>query len=104
MRLRVERKTSKSMLFAAVVPQESASGPGKTTRKSLTVDLASGGTVEISMDVDLLRLDKPDREFVLDLIDKIHAYRDDRQRAKKRDAELDNNQPVTFHGDQEAPF
>jgi hypothetical protein len=39
-----------------------------------TVQLLSGGTVILAVDVNLIRLSPKDREFVLDLIDKVNSY------------------------------
>jgi hypothetical protein len=44
--------------------------PGDMT----TVQLLSGGTVILAVDVNLIRLSPKDREFVLDLIDKVNSY------------------------------
>ena len=101
-----ELNASKGPEPAPSLPQESASEAGTPTsaKRPLTVDLASGGTVEIGGDVDLLRLDKADREFVFDLIDKVRAYRDDRQRERRCDVEPDDDREPAFRGDEEVPF
>lgn len=40
-----------------------------------TLKLNSGGSVDISLDVDLFSLSKSDREFVMDLIDRFSEYK-----------------------------
>jgi hypothetical protein len=56
-------------------PKEDLSPPpppnGSTTR---SVTLGSGGTVTMSVSVDLFRLSDADRRFVLDLVDKMKNY------------------------------
>jgi hypothetical protein len=75
-----------------------------SSKKSLTLDLASGGLVELSVDGDLLRFDKADREFVFDLVDRIRAYREDRERQKKREGQHDDDRPVAYRDGSEVPF
>jgi hypothetical protein len=79
-------------------------GGGASSRKSLLIELASGGLVEISVDIDPLRLDKEDRIFVFDLIDRARSYRDDREREKKRESQENDDRPATYRGDTEVPF
>ena len=40
-----------------------------------TLKLSSGGAVNIALDVDLFTLSRSDREFVIDLVDRITEYR-----------------------------
>jgi len=76
MKLAVEMKSYKALELVTSAPQESESrAVAASTKKSLTVDLAGAVTVETSIDVDLLRLNKNDREFVFDLIDKVRPTR-----------------------------
>ena len=42
------------------------------------VELISGGSVTLSIDVDLFRLSKEDREFVLSLVDSMRSYSQDK--------------------------
>ncbi|MCY3887941.1 MAG: hypothetical protein OXG19_09635 [Chloroflexi bacterium] len=51
---------------------DGGNGPGPAMEKSITLD--SGGTVSMSVTVDLFTLSEPDRKFVLDLVDKLKAY------------------------------
>lgn len=106
MKLPVEMNTSKGVDPGPSGLPESASEAAEptSTKKSLAVYLVSGGTIEISVDVDLLRLDKADREFLFDLIDKVRAYHDHRQREKKRDVESNDDLELIRRGDQEVPF
>ncbi|MBT1605309.1 DUF5343 domain-containing protein [Curtobacterium flaccumfaciens] len=43
-----------------------------------SLQLDSGGSVDITLDVDLFALSKSDRDFVMDLIDRITSYRANR--------------------------
>jgi hypothetical protein len=102
MNLPVDLNASKGLEPGSVL-QESAPMPD-VAKKTLTVGLASGGAVEISVDVDLLRLDKGDREFVFDLIDRARGYRHDGQCQKERDAEHPGEPVPILRGDEEVPF
>lgn len=50
---------------------------------SHTLELQSGGSVHVSLDVDLFTLSKQDRDFVMDLIDRVTSYRTDRPGAPR---------------------
>jgi len=104
--LPVELNTAKSTQSDSSGEQasNSAERAPASARKPLTLYLASGGSVEISVNVDLLRLSKPDREFVMDLIDKVRAYRDDGERERNREARLGDEPDVVRRGDQEEAF
>jgi hypothetical protein len=105
MNLPVELNTARGTPFGLGVMQESTPVAGPTSSKrSLTLDLASGGIVELSVDVDLLRLGKEDREFVFDLVDRIRSYRDGRQREKDLELKSNDDWDVTLRGDDEVPF
>jgi hypothetical protein len=65
-------------------------------KKSLSVELRSGGSIEFIADIDPLRLDREDREFVFDLVDRLKGYRDTARRE-------DHPQSV-WAGDEEVPF
>ncbi len=103
MDIRVDLNTLKVATPATGVVQESQSVTGPT-RNSLTVPLASGGSVGITVDVDVMQLDSTDREFVFGLIDKVRAYQGDRQRQKMRDLDLREDEQVILRGDEEVPF
>ncbi len=46
----------------------------KPREVSYTVALRSGGTITLSIPANLFHLDKTDRDFVFDLVDKMRAY------------------------------
>ncbi|RPE77588.1 MULTISPECIES: DUF5343 domain-containing protein [unclassified Frondihabitans] len=56
--------------------QHDAKKPSTTQDHNLKFD--SGGSVRVSLDVDLFTLSKQDRDFVMDLIDRVASYRTDR--------------------------
>lgn len=67
-----------SVSTVAASPNEPIqSPPGAETAKGDTyeVALASGGIVAVTVDVNLFRMSVEDRNFVMDLVDKIVAYR-----------------------------
>ena len=87
---------------AASASGSSASNPSEplpttpvSTKRSMSIELASGGTVEFSVDFDPLRLDKNDRDFVFELIDRLQEYRTNRRREEQEEQAGD---------DREVPF
>ena len=82
----------------------SSTGLPISAMKSLSLELTSGGTIEIGIDIDLLRLGKADREFVFDLIDKVRPYRDPRRQEQDRDMESGDNRQAISRGHEEVPF
>ena len=66
--------------------------PLAQSKRSLSIQLRSGGLVEICVDIDPLRLDKQDREFLFDLIDRVQAYRSSRQ-AEERQSQSEDEAP-----------
>jgi hypothetical protein len=62
-----------------VPPPPPADPPPIRNANRTTVELRTGGTVTLAVSVDLMELDKNDREFVLDLIDRVRGY--EKQRA-----------------------
>lgn len=48
--------------------------PARPKGDSHTVRLASGGTVSVVVDVDLFALSTDDRDFIIDLVDKLKGY------------------------------
>jgi hypothetical protein len=72
-----------AMARSAAVPRVSATPvgmqPERSTPKSdhgdtTTLELRSGGSVTLTLRVNLLNLDSRDRKFVLDLVDKVKEY------------------------------
>lgn len=77
--------TAKKRKAAAVAAQAQPPAPVSpapvtpASRNSRTVALGSGGAVTLSYDVDLFDLSDGDRDFVLDLVDKLRKYEAARQ-------------------------
>jgi hypothetical protein len=59
-------------VVAAVVKKDSEAQP--TGTQKTTIQLGSGGSLTLSLDVNILELKGKDRTFVFDLIDKIEDY------------------------------
>jgi hypothetical protein len=67
------KKTSdkaKGATLAATKPREQVTG--STTQK--TIELRNGGTVTLSLDVNILELKGNDRKFIFELIDRLDTY------------------------------
>lgn len=47
-----------------------------------TLELASGGTINVTLDVNLFTLSPADREFVMGLVDRVTSYRDTKTNRK----------------------
>ena len=58
-----------------------------TTGDTYTVDLPSGGSVSVVVDVNLFGLTTEDRNFVIELVDKLKGYPTAAQPAKPREAD-----------------
>jgi hypothetical protein len=89
-------------LPVAALPKSLPPGPGPQApsvpnKKSLSIELASGGTIEIIADFDPLRIEKDDREFIFDLVDRLRGYQDRRRQEKEGTQTGDDN-------DREVPF
>ncbi len=55
-----------------VRPTEAASQPANQSLR--TLELKSGGSLTLTLDVNVFDLDKCDREFVMQLVDRVQAY------------------------------
>ena len=51
-----------------------SSTPNSTTAQPKVIELASGGKVSLSIDVDVFSLSPEDRKFVFEIIDKLQGY------------------------------
>jgi hypothetical protein len=65
--------SDKSIPLSSLIKKD-ASANNNSGGDSRTVQLASGGSVTLLLDVSLLSLKGPDREFVFSLIDKLDAF------------------------------
>ena len=68
---RRRRKDDDGEVVETAVGSEST---GSSKGQTQTVELKSGGSVAITVDVDLITLDQSDRNFVFELIDKFKSY------------------------------
>ena len=100
LKLPIERRPQGAAELAPDVVQEAAAA----RRNTLRIDLVSGGSIAISIDIDLLRLDRADRAFVCDLIDKARSYRRDRKSERSPDEEPHTDSQIVLRGDEEVPF
>jgi hypothetical protein len=72
------------------------------TKRSMSLMLKTGGTIELSVEFDPFRLDKFDRAFVFELIDKLRGYKPPIDEQDTR-ADLDHEDRQSELHD-EAPF
>lgn len=80
-------------------PKPEEPTPDVNTR---TVELASGGTVTVSVTVDLFNLDENDRTFVLAIIDRLKAYNAAHQKPVEA-ADGNNGEAPGLQGSAAAP-
>lgn len=72
----VKRAKSVPVVNQWLEAQHATTKPSTTQDHTLKFD--SGGSVRVSLNVDLFTLSKQDRDFVMDLIDRVTSYRSDR--------------------------
>ena len=75
-------KGARSRRDAAVAEAPARAGVPRSERSQTTVHLRSGGAVTLNLAVDLFKLSKEDREFVLRLVDMTRSYSDEQRTAE----------------------
>jgi hypothetical protein len=77
-------------------PPDAAPAVPPANKRSLAIELRTGGTIEMIADFDPLSLDKEDREFVFDLIDRLKGYPARKKREEHLEQSAEDEREVPF--------